>query len=73
MGPMVASVMTGSFVVEKIFAIPGMGKYFVESVGNRDYTVLMGTTIFYAAFAIFMIFIVDVAYGFIDPRIKFDD
>jgi oligopeptide transport system permease protein len=73
MGPMVAAVMTGSFVVEKIFAIPGMGKYFVESVGNRDYTVLMGTTIFYAAFAIFMIFIVDVAYGFIDPRIKFDD
>lgn len=70
LGPMIASVMTGSFVVEKIFAIPGMGKYFVESVGNRDYTVLMGTTIFYAAIAIFMIFIVDILYGLIDPRIK---
>lgn len=70
LGPMVASIMTGSFVIEKIFAIPGMGKYFVESVGNRDYTVLMGTTIFYAAFSITMIFIVDILYGFIDPRIK---
>lgn len=70
LGPMIASIMTGSFVIEKIFAIPGMGKYFVESVGNRDYTVLMGTTIFYAAFSITMIFIVDILYGFIDPRIK---
>lgn len=70
LGPMIASIMTGSFVIEKIFAIPGMGKYFVESVGNRDYTVLMGTTIFYAAFSISMIFIVDILYGFIDPRIK---
>lgn len=70
MGPMIAGIMTGSFVVEKIFAIPGMGKYFVDSINNRDYTVLMGVTVFYAAFAIFMIFIVDIAYGFIDPRIK---
>lgn len=70
LGPMIASIMTGSFVIEKIFAVPGMGKYFVESVGNRDYTVLMGTTIFYAAFSITMIFIVDILYGFIDPRIK---
>ncbi|MBN2259415.1 MAG: ABC transporter permease [Clostridiales bacterium] len=70
MGPMIAAVLTGSFVIERIFAIPGMGKHFVESVGNRDYTVLMGITIFYAFFAIAMILIVDVAYGFIDPRIK---
>lgn len=70
-GPMVASILTGSFVVEKIFAIPGMGKYFVESVTNRDYTVLMGITIFYAAIYIVMVFIVDIAYGLIDPRIKF--
>ena len=69
-GPMVASILTGSFVIEKIFAIPGMGKYFVESVGNRDYTVIMGITIFYAAFYLVMIFLVDVAYKFIDPRIK---
>ena len=73
MGPMIAAVMTGSFVVEKIFAIPGMGKYFVESVNNRDYTVIMGATVFYAAFAIIMIFIVDILYGVIDPRIKLGD
>ena len=73
LGPMIAAMMTGSFVVEKIFAIPGMGKYFVESVSSRDYTVLMGTTIFYAAFSIIMIFVVDIAYGFIDPRIKLGD
>ncbi len=72
-GPMIASVMTGSFVIEKIFAIPGMGKYFVESVGNRDYTVLMGTTVFYAALVIVAILVVDVAYGMIDPRIKLGD
>lgn len=72
-GPMIASILTGSFVVEKIFAIPGMGKYFVESVNNRDYTVLMGITIFYAAIYIVMVFLVDVAYGLIDPRIKLKD
>lgn len=70
-GPMIASILTGSFVVEKIFAIPGMGKYFVESVTNRDYTIIMGVTIFYAAIYVVMVFIVDVIYGFIDPRIKF--
>ncbi len=73
MGPTIASILTGSFVIEKIFAIPGMGKLFVESVGNRDYTMIMGTTVFYAAFAIVMIFVVDIAYGFIDPRIKLGD
>lgn len=70
-GPMVASILTGSFVVEKIFAIPGMGKYFVESVTNRDYTIIMGVTIFYAAIYVLMVFLVDVIYGLIDPRIKF--
>lgn len=72
-GPMIASILTGSFVIEKIFAVPGIGKHFVESVGNRDYTVLMGITIFYAAFLILMILIVDILYGFIDPRIKVGD
>lgn len=72
-GPMVASILTGSFVIEKIFAIPGMGKYFVESVGNRDYTVILGMTIFYAAFYIIMVFVVDIVYGLIDPRIKLHD
>ncbi|MFZ5966077.1 MAG: ABC transporter permease [Bacillota bacterium] len=69
-GPTVAVILTGSFVTERIFAIPGMGKHFVESVGNRDYTVLMGMTIFYALFLVVMILIVDIIYGFIDPRIK---
>jgi oligopeptide transport system permease protein len=72
-GPMIASILTGSFVIEKIFAIPGMGKYFVESVGNRDYTVIIGVTVFYAAFYIIMVFIVDIIYGIIDPRIKLHD
>lgn len=69
-GPMVAAIMTGSFVIEKIFAINGMGRYFVESIGNRDYTTIMGMTVFYASFYIVMILIVDVLYGLIDPRIK---
>lgn len=73
LGPTIAAIMTGSFVVEKIFAISGLGKYFVESITNRDYTVVMGTTLFFAAFYIVMIFIVDIAYAFIDPRIKLED
>lgn len=70
MGPAIAAVLTGSFVIEKIFSIPGMGKYFVESITNRDYPVIMGTTIFYASFLILMNLIVDLMYGWIDPRIK---
>lgn len=70
LGPMLANVLTGSFVIEKIFAIPGMGKYFVDSVGNRDYAVIMGTTVFYSALLIFLIFLVDIAYGVVDPRMK---
>lgn len=73
MGPMIANLLTGSFVIEKIFAIPGMGKHFVESVNNRDYTVLMGFTIFYAMFLIIMVLVVDILYGLIDPRIKLQD
>ncbi|QKG84036.1 ABC transporter permease [Kroppenstedtia pulmonis] len=69
-GPMLAAILTGSFVIEKIFSIPGIGKYFVESITNRDYPVIMGSTIFFAAVLIFLNFIVDLAYGFIDPRIK---
>lgn len=69
-GPMIAAILTGSFVVEKIFAVPGMGRYYVESVTNRDYTTIMGMTVFYAAFYIVMVLFVDIAYGFIDPRIR---
>lgn len=73
LGPMTAGIMTGSFVTEKIFAIPGMGQYYVDAITNRDYTVIMGTTFFYAAFAAAMIFVVDILYGLIDPRIKLDN
>ena len=72
LGPTVANLLTGSFVIEKIYAIPGMGGYFVNSVTQRDYTTIMGMTIFYAAFLIAMIFIVDIFYCLIDPRIKYE-
>jgi oligopeptide transport system permease protein len=72
LGPTIANLLTGSFVIEKIFAIPGMGKHFVESITNRDYTVILGFTVFYAAFLIAMIFIVDIFYSMIDPRIKLE-
>ena len=70
---MVAGILTGSFVVEKIFAIPGLGRHFVESVTNRDYTTIMGVTVFYAVFYLITVFIVDIAYSLIDPRIKMGD
>lgn len=73
LGSTFAAIITGSFVVEKIFAVPGMGKYFVESINNRDYTVIMGTTLFFAALYIVMVFFVDIAYAIIDPRIKLQD
>ncbi|MDI9505555.1 MAG: ABC transporter permease [Clostridiales bacterium] len=72
LGPTVANLLTGSFVIEKIYAIPGMGGFFVNSVTQRDYTTIMGMTIFYAAFLIAMIFIVDIFYCLIDPRIRYD-
>lgn len=72
LGPITAAVLTGSFVIERIFAIPGLGRYFVTSIYNRDYTVIMGTTVFYSVFLVAMNLVVDVAYGFIDPRIRFD-
>lgn len=72
LGPMIANILTGSFVIERIFLIPGIGAYFVESITNRDYTTIMAITTFYAAFYIFMVLLVDVAYAFIDPRIRFE-
>ncbi len=70
LGPLAAAVLTGSFAIEKIFGIPGLGQWFVMSITNRDYTVIMGTTIFYSAILLLCIFIVDLLYCFIDPRIK---
>ena len=70
LGTMLAGILTGTFVIEQIFGIPGMGKYFVESINNRDYPLIMGTTVFYSAFLVFSLFLVDIVYGFLDPRIK---
>ena len=72
LGPTIAGLLTGSFVIEKIFAIPGLGVHFVNSVSQRDYTTIMGVTIFYATFLMAMIFIVDIFYCLIDPRIKYE-
>lgn len=69
-GPMTASILTGSFVIENIFAIPGLGQYFVTSIYNRDYTVILGVTIFYSIIIIVLNMIVDLIYPFLDPRIK---
>lgn len=70
LGPMIAAIFTGSFVVEYIFAIPGLGRYFVNSVFNRDYTLIMGLTIFYSVFLMTMNMLVDIGYAVIDPRVK---
>jgi ABC-type proline/glycine betaine transport system permease subunit len=69
-GPMLAGLMTGSFVVEKIFSIPGLGRDFVSAITNRDYTMIMGTTILLATLVIVANVIVDILYKVIDPRIK---
>jgi oligopeptide transport system permease protein len=70
LGPLSASIITGSFVIEKIFGIPGLGSHFVLSINNRDYTVIMGVTVFYSIILLVCILLVDIAYGFVDPRIK---
>ncbi|MDC2863906.1 MULTISPECIES: oligopeptide ABC transporter permease [unclassified Bacillus (in: firmicutes)] len=70
LGPMVAALMTGTLVVEQVFAVPGLGEQFVKSIPLNDYTIIMGTTIFYSALFILVIFIVDVLYGVVDPRIR---
>ncbi|MCA1031065.1 ABC transporter permease [Bacillus timonensis] len=70
MGPLTAGILTGSFVIEKIFAIPGLGDAFVTSITNRDYTVIMGVTVFYSILLLISILLVDILYGLIDPRIK---
>jgi ABC-type dipeptide/oligopeptide/nickel transport system permease component len=70
LGPAIAAITTGGFVVELVFAIPGLGRYFVQAVQQLDYTVIMGTTVFYGAFLVLMVLAVDILYGFIDPRIR---
>ena len=70
MGPTIAAVLTGSFVIEKMFSIPGLGKYFVDSINDRDYTMVLGVTVFYAIFLIIMMILVDIIYVLVDPKIK---
>jgi ABC-type dipeptide/oligopeptide/nickel transport system permease component len=70
LGPAIAAITTGGFVVELVFAIPGLGRYFVQAVQQLDYTVIMGTTVFYGAFLVLMVIIVDIVYGLIDPRVR---
>lgn len=71
LGPLTTAVLTGSFAVEKIFGIPGLGQWFVMSITNRDYTVIMGTTVFYSVILMVCVFLVDIFYCLIDPRIQF--
>ena len=69
-GPLFAAITTGTFVIENIFGIPGLGQFFVNSVNELDYTVIMGLTVFYAGFSIMIILINDFCYSVIDPRIR---
>jgi oligopeptide transport system permease protein len=70
LGPIVAAVVTGTFVIEQIFAIPGLGRHYVLGIQNLDYTLVLGLTIFFGAFVVFMNFVVDIIYGLVDPRIR---
>ena len=70
LGPVMAGIITGSFVVESTFSIPGLGKYFVQSVLNRDYPIIMATTVVLSALVIIMNLVVDIAYKIVDPRIS---
>ncbi len=72
LGPSIAAITTGGFVVELVFAIPGLGRYFVQAVQQLDYTVIMGTTVFYGSFLVFMVIVVDLLYGLIDPRVRLE-
>lgn len=72
LGPLVAGVLTGSFVIERVFTIPGLGRFFVDSIGNRDYTAILGVTVFYSLFLVICNLVVDILYALVDPRIKLE-
>ena len=72
LGPAIAAITTGGFVVELVFAIPGLGRYFVQAVQQLDYTVIMGTTVFYGSFLVLMVIVVDLIYGLVDPRVRLE-
>ncbi len=70
LGTLVAGLLTGSFVIERLYAIPGIGKFYVDSIGARDYNVILGMTVFFGIFVVVCNIIVDILYGIIDPRVK---
>ena len=72
LGPLTASILTGGFVAESVFSVPGLGRYFVSSISSRDYTMIMGVTIFYSALIVIMNLICDILYKIVDPRIQLD-
>jgi oligopeptide transport system permease protein len=72
-GPLTAGILTGTFIIERIFGIPGLGQWLVTSISNRDYTIIMGITQFYSAILLSTLFLVDLIYSWIDPRIKLED
>jgi ABC-type dipeptide/oligopeptide/nickel transport system permease component len=72
LGPLTAALVTGSFVVEYLFAIPGMGRFFITAVTNRDYPLIMGVTLLYAAVLVAANVVVDLAYAWLDPRVRME-
>ena len=72
LGPLTASILTGGFVAESVFNVPGLGRYFVSSISSRDYTMIMGVTIFYSALIVIMNLVCDILYKIVDPRITLD-
>lgn len=73
LGPAIAGIITGSVVIEQIFGIPGIGRYFVQGALNRDYTLVMGTVVFYGGLIVLMNLVVDLIYSALDPQIRYDD
>ncbi|MBN2478654.1 MAG: ABC transporter permease [Parachlamydiales bacterium] len=72
LGPLTAHVLTGSFVIEKVFSIPGIGHWLISSIASRDYTVILGLSVFYSFVLIFIMFFIDIIYKLIDPRIEYE-
>jgi len=72
LGPLMAAWLTGSFIIETVFSVPGIGRFFVTSIADRDYTLIMGTILVYAVLLVFMNIVVDISYAFLDPRIRFE-
>ena len=72
LGPATAGIVTGSLVIEQIFRLPGIGKYFINGALQRDYTLVMGVVILYASLVIVLNLVADVLYGLLDPKVRYD-